>query len=198
MKYRTNLLSTSIYCGVVTAASAMLLAGTPTDPLDPGFVSISGYFAQLGGQSNIDGFAASFVRADAEPSVLALLGVSLAGIPAIHSQRGLRMRDTAVALGLLIYLAPLLALAALAVRLNGRGPLFQTYDVITPEGFHVRLCHFRTVPSSNARRWQQRIQAFLRVSRIACLPGLFNVIRGDIKLRDVFANDMPGAVPVSG
>ncbi|NKB55732.1 MAG: hypothetical protein GKS00_05285 [Alphaproteobacteria bacterium] len=183
MKHHTSLLATTIYCGVVTAASAMLLNGAPTDPLDPGFASFSNFFAEFGGRLNLSDTAERVVSADPEPGILALMSISLAGFSVADGRRTLRLRDAGVALGLLIYLAPLFAIAAMVVRLSGPGPLLQQREAFMSEGQRVWLLSFRTAPSSHVRRWQSLLLAFLHVTRVASLPVLVNVMRGEIELR---------------
>jgi len=99
-------------------------------------------------------------------------------------RRKRRFRDAGAALGLLVYLAPLFAMASVAVRVSGPGSLFRRREVVTAEGQRVRLLHFRTAPSADARWWQRKLLKCLQVTCVATLPALVNVIRGDIELRE--------------
>lgn len=112
----------------------------------------------------------------------ALESIGFARFSVVGQKRKSRVLSVAAALCLLIYLAPLLAVAAAAVRMAGPGPLFQRREIVTPRGQRVWLFGFRTAPSSNAGRWRRLLLTFLRVTWMANLPVLVNVICGEIEL----------------
>lgn len=91
----------------------------------------------------------------------------------------------------LVLTAPFLAVIALAIKLNSRGPVFFIQERIGFRGEIFNLVKFRTMrPSTGTRsEWvkdnEDRITgvgAFLRRFRLDELPQLINVIRGDMNL----------------
>lgn len=91
----------------------------------------------------------------------------------------------------LVIVAPFLAMIALAIKLNSRGPVFFIQDRIGFRGEIFNLVKFRTMrPVSGPRsEWVKdnedritRVGAFLRRFRLDELPQLINVIRGDMNL----------------
>jgi lipopolysaccharide/colanic/teichoic acid biosynthesis glycosyltransferase len=124
-----------------------------------------------------------------------------------RSRAGERARlvaDVAVAVALLLFALPVMALAALAVKVTSpRGPVFFVQDRTGYHGHPFRLFKLRTmVPDAdalkaelahlNARQWPDfkierdpritRVGRFLRATSIDELPQLFNVVRGDMAL----------------
>ena len=118
----------------------------------------------------------------AKPGIMANMNVGVAGFSGVDRHLKRRLHDAAAALGLLIYLAPVLAVAAVAVRLVGSGPIFQRHETVTTEGQRVSLLRFRTAPSPKAGPWRCRVLAFLRVTRVTRLPALVDVLRGEVEL----------------
>lgn len=95
------------------------------------------------------------------------------------------------AMGLLIT-APLVAVIALAVKVDSRGPVFYTSDRVGRGGNLFRLLKFRTMvvgadssgvsstPDDDARI--TRVGKILRSLKLDELPELINVLRGDMSL----------------
>lgn len=93
----------------------------------------------------------------------------------------------------LIVLSPLLAVIALIVRVDSRGPALFLQERITEGGRVFKICKFRTMrPEAEAQTGPvfaqendercTRIGKFLRCYNLDELPQLFNVLRGDMSL----------------
>jgi lipopolysaccharide/colanic/teichoic acid biosynthesis glycosyltransferase len=91
----------------------------------------------------------------------------------------------------LIVLAPALALIALLIRLDSRGPVFFVQERVGLLGRSFKLIKFRTMqPVSRPKsEWEQdngdritRLGRWLRRFRLDELPQLVNVIKGDMNL----------------
>ncbi len=122
--------------------------------------------------------------------------LSVADVPwtnALSVERQLkRAADVTVALGLLLITSPLMALVALLIWLEDRGPVIYTQARSGWMGQTFQLYKLRTMQQSDPAakaNWtlpgDQRITLvgwFLRRVRIDELPQLFNVLRGDMSL----------------
>jgi lipopolysaccharide/colanic/teichoic acid biosynthesis glycosyltransferase len=103
-----------------------------------------------------------------------------------------RAFDAIVAAIALIVLAPLLLIAALAVKLDSPGPVFFTQERIGLGGRSFRMFKFRTMVANAAHLGPNvsatgdsrltRIGALLRRSFIDEAPQLLNVLKGDMSL----------------
>jgi exopolysaccharide biosynthesis polyprenyl glycosylphosphotransferase len=102
-----------------------------------------------------------------------------------------RVVSLGVALVALIVLAPVLALVALAVKLDSRGSTFFVQDRVGLHGRSFKLIKFRTMHPSNGHtsEWARdnsyritRVGRWLRHFRLDELPQLLNVLRGDLNL----------------
>jgi exopolysaccharide biosynthesis polyprenyl glycosylphosphotransferase len=114
-----------------------------------------------------------------------------------------RALDVAVSAGLLVVLSPLFALIALAVKLDGRGPVLFTQLRAGYNGVAFRMFKFRTMVAnaedllSDLVRFEDlrdpmfklandprvtKLGRFLRRTSLDELPQLFNVLRGDMSL----------------
>lgn len=110
--------------------------------------------------------------------------------PALVSWRLKRALDVSVAAALLVFLAPLLAAAALAVRLSSRGPVLFRQPRVGQHGRIINLLKFRTYPVDHVdREWSLNnddcplaIGRLLRRTSIDELPQLWNILRGDMSL----------------
>jgi lipopolysaccharide/colanic/teichoic acid biosynthesis glycosyltransferase len=96
----------------------------------------------------------------------------------------------ASALALLLF-APLLALIALAVKLDSQGPVLFVHERVGRGGRTFRLLKFRTMrPATVATsEWARdntsrltRVGRWLRAFRLDELPQLVNILRGDMNL----------------
>ena len=95
-----------------------------------------------------------------------------------------------VALGALLFLAPVFLLVAVAIKLDSGGPVLFVQPRLGLSNRPFRLLKFRTMHPGNKRtEWAQdnedqitRAGAWLRKYRIDELPQFFNVLRGDMNL----------------
>ncbi len=103
-----------------------------------------------------------------------------------------RLMSVAVALAALIVAAPAMAVIALAIKLDSRGPVFFVQDRVGLRGHRFRLVKFRTMLEDapavdtmwgrdNATR-VTRLGAVLRRYRLDELPQCINIVRGDMSL----------------
>ena len=112
-----------------------------------------------------------------------------------HEQKAVakRVQDLVVAMLMLLVAAPVIALSALAVKLDSRGPvLFRQVR----HGFNneeILICKFRTMrhEAADAKAERQvtagddrvtKVGRFLRKTSLDELPQLFNVFRGEMSL----------------
>jgi exopolysaccharide biosynthesis polyprenyl glycosylphosphotransferase len=102
-----------------------------------------------------------------------------------------RASDIFFALVGLVLAAPLIALAAIAIKLDDRGPVFFFQTRIGRNHVPFRLAKLRTmrVSGDEGNRYTQlgdsritRIGRFLRASRLDELPQLWNVLTGEMSL----------------
>jgi exopolysaccharide biosynthesis polyprenyl glycosylphosphotransferase len=114
-----------------------------------------------------------------------------------------RMLDITVALGLLLVLAPFLALVALAVKLESEGPVFFIQERVGFNKRRFRMIKFRTMVQDAEKRMQElehlnektgpifkisndpritRVGKWLRKASIDELPQLVNVLLGDMSV----------------
>jgi len=93
----------------------------------------------------------------------------------------------------LVLMTPLLALIALAIKLDSRGPVFFVHERAGYRGRPFRLVKFRTMhdqPSANPGSvWHRdedhrvtRVGRWLRKLRLDELPQLLNILKGDMDL----------------
>lgn len=100
-----------------------------------------------------------------------------------------RIVDVCGAATALLVTAPLMALIALAIRLESRGPMLEAETRIGRGGRPFRLYRFRSTwadaadgPVPGRRSKQTRVGRVARLFGIAALPQLFNVLKGDMSL----------------
>jgi putative colanic acid biosynthesis UDP-glucose lipid carrier transferase len=103
-----------------------------------------------------------------------------------------RLTDIVLALGLLVFLLPLLIVTAIAVKLTSSGPILFRQQRAGLNGETFRIFKFRTMTVTEdgetirqATKGDQRITpvgAFLRRASVDELPQLFNVLRGEMSL----------------
>ena len=103
-----------------------------------------------------------------------------------------RMLDVAVSAILLVVFAPFILGAALAIKLDDRGPILYSQERVTRGEHHFRIYKMRTMRTDAERFgavWAEardpritRVGRFLRQTRIDEMPQLINVLRGDMSL----------------
>jgi len=120
--------------------------------------------------------------------------------------------DITAAMGLMLLAAPVIALAALVVKLSSRGPAFYTQVRVGENGRPFTIFKIRTMihncESLTGPRWSMPgdprvtwIGHFLRVSHLDELPQLINVLRGEMSLigprpeRPEFLPELEEALP---
>ncbi len=122
------------------------------------------------------------------------------GFPLQHARRAAlrtpawrtkRLMDVIVSLGLLVLASPVLAAAAVAVRLTSPGPVLFRQQRVGQHGDVVEVLKFRSmrVNEEADTRWGQkadervtRTGKILRLLDVDELPQLINVLRGDMSL----------------
>jgi lipopolysaccharide/colanic/teichoic acid biosynthesis glycosyltransferase len=101
--------------------------------------------------------------------------------------------DYAAALAMLPFALALIALAAVAVKLTSRGPVFYTQTRVGLNGRKYKIIKVRTMhadaEATSGIQWSQagdrrvtRVGRFLRATHIDELPQLFNVLAGQMSL----------------
>jgi sugar transferase (PEP-CTERM system associated) len=105
-----------------------------------------------------------------------------------------RLTAVAVAATGLLLTAPLMALIALAIKLESSGPVFFIHERAGRDGRAFRLVKFRTMKEPTAegettRVWQRddsdritRVGRWLRTLRLDELPQFWNILKGDMDL----------------
>ena len=101
-----------------------------------------------------------------------------------------RAIDVSAATSLLLVTAPVMGLAALAVRVSSRGPVLFRQRRIGQGGHEFEVLKFRTLPADHVdATWNAETEAYtnlvgrcLRRLSVDELPQLWNVLRGDMSL----------------
>jgi lipopolysaccharide/colanic/teichoic acid biosynthesis glycosyltransferase len=108
----------------------------------------------------------------------------------LSTDRAKRIGDLAIACTLIVFTMPLLAIVALALKLDSPGPVFSRNERLGPGGRCIRVLKLRTTlhePRSGEVPWLPlaqvtRVGRFLRYTSIGELPQLINVLRGEMTL----------------
>ena len=123
-----------------------------------------------------------------------------------------RLCDIMVGTGMLILLLPMMAMTALAIKIDSPGPVFYRQRRVGRFDKTFTLFKFRSMTAdaeaSGSPRWAQkqdprttRIGRFIRASRIDELPQLANVIMGEMSMvgprpeRPHFVEQLARAIP---
>ena len=134
------------------------------------------------------------------------------GFRASKITRGIKRGfDTIIACIGLILAAPLMALTALAVRLDSTGPILYCQERVGKDGRSFTLCKFRSMRTDAEQGtpiWAKdkddrvtRVGRFIRMTRLDELPQLWNVLRGDMSLvgprpeRPFFVQQLAAEIP---
>jgi lipopolysaccharide/colanic/teichoic acid biosynthesis glycosyltransferase len=128
-------------------------------------------------------------------------GVPSNGLMRAHRYRFLqRAFSLSAAIIALLVCAPLMALIALLIKLDSRGPVFFVQERIGLNGHRFRLIKFRSMlpHAGNTSQWARdhahritRLGGWLRQYHLDELPQFFNILRGDMELVG------PRPIPVS-
>ena len=98
------------------------------------------------------------------------------------------LTDIVIASILLAFTFPLLLLVALALKLEGPGPVLERRECVGRGGRRLQILKFRTAIHDHAKptwvRQATRVGEFLRYTRIEDLPQLINVLRGEMSIID--------------
>ena len=118
--------------------------------------------------------------------------VSIAAVSGPADSGLKRLMDIVLAFGLLVFLAPLLIVTAIAVKLTSAGPVLFRQQRAGLNGETFRILKFRTMTVTEdgetirqATKGDQRITrvgAVLRRASVDELPQLINVLRGEMSL----------------
>lgn len=110
----------------------------------------------------------------------------------LRPPRAQRLLDLAIALPLTLAISPLLAIVALWIKLDSRGPVLFRQERIGRFGVPFHILKFRTMVVDAERRGAQitvgrdpritRAGHFLRRAKLDELPQLINVIKGEMSL----------------
>jgi exopolysaccharide biosynthesis polyprenyl glycosylphosphotransferase len=125
-----------------------------------------------------------------------------------------RVFDILVASLLLVLASPLMAVVALAVKLDSKGPLFYRQERVGLQGKSYWLWKFRSMRTDAERDgavWARanddrvtRVGRFIRKTRIDEIPQVFNVLVGDMSFvgprpeRPVFVEQLKTQIPFYG
>ncbi|MBU0677871.1 MAG: sugar transferase [Verrucomicrobia bacterium] len=111
----------------------------------------------------------------------------------IHIRKFKRAMDISIALIGLILSAPIAMIAAIAIPLNSKGPIFYHQKRVGQDGRAITVIKFRTMRMNAEKEtgavWAMavdtrvtRVGRFLRKTRIDEIPQLINVLLGDMSL----------------
>jgi putative colanic acid biosynthesis UDP-glucose lipid carrier transferase len=132
-------------------------------------------------------------RADEATDHIGIVPAMRLAVPPFQGlARGLKWAmDKSIALGAIVFLAPLMLLIALLVRLDSRGPALYRQTRLGYLGKPYQILKFRSMTvdqgDDGTRRMHQkhritRLGRMLRSSSLDELPQLFNVLRGDMSI----------------
>jgi sugar transferase (PEP-CTERM system associated) len=124
-----------------------------------------------------------------------------------------RSFDVAVSVLFLLITAPVIAATSLAIRLEGKGPIFYVQDRVGLNGRPFALMKFRSMSvnaESEGPKWAAvsdqritRIGAFIRKTRIDEIPQVINVLKGDMSFigprpeRPFFVETLAQEIPIT-
>jgi Bacterial sugar transferase len=104
---------------------------------------------------------------------------------AVNTARSTGYLERALAVLLLVLMLPVLALIAVAIVLESRGPVFERRRILGQRGEPIELAVFRTTRAgSSAGRDARptRVGRLLRSTGLVQVPSLWNVVTGDLPL----------------
>ncbi len=109
------------------------------------------------------------------------------------SRKAKRLIDILVSAIALLLLSPILILAALAIKLDSKGPMFYSQTRVGLMGAHYSIYKFRSMrtdaEADGKAVWAgendpriTRVGKFLRATRIDELPQIWNILKGEMSL----------------
>ncbi len=145
----------------------------------------------------------------------------VAGLPVInlqqtplqgHARLLKAVEDRALAAGILLLIAPLMAMIAVAVKLSSPGPVFYRQERMSWNNRTFQMLKFRSMPvdaeTGSGAVWAKagenratRVGAFLRRTSLDELPQFINVLKGDMSIvgprpeRPVFVHKFKHEIP---
>jgi exopolysaccharide biosynthesis polyprenyl glycosylphosphotransferase len=135
-----------------------------------------------------------YERLTGKIAIEALTPTSVIFCKDFRPRRGLtlaRALGQPVIAGALVVLSPLLALIALAIKLDSPGPVFFVQERVGRRGMRFKLIKFRTMRPARGTtsEWVRdngdrltRVGSWLRRFRLDELPQLINILKGDMNL----------------
>lgn len=102
-----------------------------------------------------------------------------------------RVGDVLIAVALILFTLPLIGFLSLAIKLDSNGPVFEYERRLGADGRRFYAMKFRTTEHDPELRskaiWNRAAREtslgrLLHYSRISDLPGIFNVLLGDVRL----------------
>lgn len=136
------------------------------------------------------------------------------GFDLLHNPVGLQIKsvlDKVLALGLMLLTLPILAMVAMAIRLESRGPVIFRQERSGEGGRPFTIYKFRSMVDDAEKAGPQwategdprvtRLGRFLRYSRLDELPQMFNVLKGEMSFigprpeRPVFNTNLEKSIP---
>ncbi|MDQ3265223.1 MAG: sugar transferase, partial [Myxococcota bacterium] len=125
-----------------------------------------------------------------------------------------RVFDLAVSSVLVALASPLMALVAVAIKLDNKGPIFYGQERVGLDGKEYKLWKFRSMRTDaekNGAVWAKtnddrvtRVGKFIRKTRIDEIPQVINVLAGDMSFvgprpeRKVFTDQLKQQIPFYG
>src|ERR1700716_2525677 len=139
--------------------------------------------------SEMRGLSSPVVRSVRQPTLLARSGRK-------RSRQMRRLGDIVIACLLLAITSPLMVVVALAIKLEGGGPVLDRQTCIGCNGRRFQALKFRTSvhdPKHATAPWARQttqVGEFLRYTRIEDLPQLINVLHGEMSIIDRHARSV--------
>ena len=126
-----------------------------------------------------------------------------------------RSIDIVASLALTAFMLPMIAVVAIIIRLESKGPLFYLQERVGQNGRNFKVCKFRTMrtdaEASGVPQWAAirdpritRVGNFLRMTRIDEIPQVINVLKGDMSFvgprpeRPFFVESLSRDIPFYG
>src|ERR1051325_334643 len=103
-----------------------------------------------------------------------------------------RVAEVLIASALVAITLPLISFLALAIQWEGPGPILERHSRIGRDGRRFEMLKFRTTEADDPEHarpaWARKttqMGELLRYTRMESLPQLFNVLRGEMSLREL-------------